>query len=320
VQAKALIEEADIEGEASEARRSHHTFQDIRDDPQSLLMGTRRPRSSSQELVPEVDEDEEEPVDRSVKKFKLDSVDNLDVVQDSISKDISGINQNLAIISDSRQSENRKGVDEGLNGLDDLELDEAFAPLPRQEPGSEKEKNNAHSALAGPSKGRESSLATLELEIDENFMIPMKPIPKPSVSAFERIRRDEPISDSPVSFDEMMDEAENRGGADDLLEMDSQFGDSHLNRPTSAQAPIPAFNSRASLPQVEEEPRRDLPDPYQARWVPTASIMATRLDGTQFRIPRRKKIGSTQVVSRRHSFSKKTSVFLFFTFSLKFSD
>ncbi|KAA1103243.1 hypothetical protein PGT21_010911 [Puccinia graminis f. sp. tritici] len=296
-QAKALIAEGDIEGEASEARRSHHTFQDICDDPQSLLMGSRRPRSSSHELVPELDEDEEEPADRSVKKSKLDSVDtpHQNIVQDSISKEIPDVTHNAAIVSNSRQSENRKGVDEGLNGLDVLELDEAFPPLPGQEPGSEKENNDNDSALAGPSKGREGSLATLELEIDESFMVPMKPIPQPSVPAFERIRRDEPISDSPVSFDEMMDEAENHGGGDDLLEIDSQFGDSHLNRPTSAQAPIPAFNSRASLLQEEAEPRRDLSDPYQARWVPTASIMATRLDGTQFRIPRRKKIGSTQV-------------------------
>ncbi|WAQ87280.1 hypothetical protein PtA15_8A184 [Puccinia triticina] len=100
-----------------------------------------------------------------------------------------------------------------------------------------------------------------------------------------RIRREAPTFDPPVSIDEMMDEAENYQG-EDFLEMDSQFGDSHPNRPTSAQRPIP------TLP---EERQRDLADPSQPRWIPTTSIVATKLDGTKIRIPRRKKIGSTQV-------------------------
>ncbi|KNZ60897.1 hypothetical protein VP01_1486g4 [Puccinia sorghi] len=280
-QAQAIVEERDIEGEASEARRALHAFERNRHDPQVRTLNTI-PNLSPGGLVPQLDGEEEGITDRSTKKARLDSDPPSSATHLNPGPGIT--THHSTIIRDSIPSA-PNGIDQDETGLDDLEPDEAFTLL--RPPGVRPEHDSSNDAskegaASGHANDRESDLAALELEVDPVFMAP---ILKPSAGPVDWvIRGDRPPFDSPLSFDEMMEEAENYHEDDqDLLEMDSHFGDTHPRPPTSAQRPTTIPNTSFSE------------DPIQARWVPTASLVATKLDGTKIRIPRRKKIGFTQV-------------------------
>ncbi|POW10758.1 hypothetical protein PSHT_08642 [Puccinia striiformis] len=130
------------------------------------------------------------------------------------------------------------------------------------------------------------------LEIDSEFGV---------TTSIERIRLENSsfLSSDPV--DEMMEEVENNHLQESLLEMDSEFGgdgDDDLNLPTSAQQSTSTFDSFNLRNASVLDQHSDLTsDPLLPHWVDSTSIVATKLDGTKIRIPRRRKIGSDQLIN-----------------------
>ncbi|KAI9602940.1 hypothetical protein KEM48_002465 [Puccinia striiformis f. sp. tritici PST-130] len=141
-------------------------------------------------------------------------------------------------------------------------------------------------------------------EVEESFMSTIhNSMPKPTevTTSIERIRLENSsfLSSDPV--DEMMEEVENNHLQESLLEMDSEFGgdgDDDLNLPTSAQQSTSTFDSFNLRNASVLDQHSDLTsDPLLPHWVHSTSIVATKLDGTKIRIPRRKKIGSDQLIN-----------------------
>ncbi|KAI9602961.1 hypothetical protein H4Q26_002269 [Puccinia striiformis f. sp. tritici PST-130] len=141
-------------------------------------------------------------------------------------------------------------------------------------------------------------------EVEESFMSTIhNSMPKPTevTTSIERIRLENSrfLSSDPV--DEMMQEVGNNHLQESLLEMDSEFGgvgDDDLNLPTSAQQSTSTFHSFNLRNASVVEQHSDLTsDPLLPHWVDSTSILATKLDGTKIRIPRRRKIGSDQLIN-----------------------
>ncbi|PLW57969.1 hypothetical protein PCANC_00768 [Puccinia coronata f. sp. avenae] len=278
LQDNAVAEEGDIEAEASEAQGPLHTFDKIRDDPQIRILDSS-PNVSSHDFLIGLDE-EEEMGNRPMKKAKLDSINDHQphpLHQDSSPKFSSGHPHNSTVIRDSIPSTNSHKHDEEL---DELELDDTFNLPP---PQMTRPENN-------DSARREASLETMELEVDPSFMAPMDLTPKPPLAPVKQVTREWPTLEPPMTFDEMMDEAENEQ-QEDVLEMDSQFGESHSRPAQRTFTTGAAFDTPTSFPPEERVGSTDL---LEARWIPTTSLVATKLDGTKIHIPRRRKIGSTQ--------------------------
>ncbi|POV94185.1 hypothetical protein PSTT_16985 [Puccinia striiformis] len=235
---------------------------------------------------------------------------------DSIYSHLIGILNLMTMLRPNRTNE---------DGLLELELEESFMspihdaiPKPPQASTSieqirlEDSRFDSIDAIMEEVEGNHHQGSLLEIdsefggdgEVEESFMSTIhNSMPKPTevTTSIERIRLENSsfLSSDPV--DEMMEEVENNHLQESLLEMDSEFGgdgDDDLNLPTSAQQSTSTFDSFNLRNASVLDQHSDLTsDPLLPHWVHSTSIVATKLDGTKIRIPRRKKIGSDQLIN-----------------------
>lgn len=290
IQAKALAEDGDLEGEASEAIRSHHSFENFHPDDLSKPSDSepRMQELSSLELDEEFfDHDLEQSESRSAKKSKLDSSGLLNQSANQLAtRPPTHSSDSPSVISPNQNSQ----VFQVL--LDDFEVDDAFnLSPPPNESFAVKGVNECHQKSFELVKNGDSDRMVLDLEVDENLTTPIESIPPKSIRPNQACRTGEPSLESPISFDAVINEAENYEEPN-LVEMDSQLMDDSDRRPTSAQHSVALPPTGFQAP-ISEGRTLTANNPVRSFWIPTTSIVATKLDGTKIRIQRRRKIGST---------------------------
>ncbi|MBW0488588.1 hypothetical protein O181_028303 [Austropuccinia psidii MF-1] len=283
-QAKALLDDGDLEGEAAAAIRSHQAFEEfgfsLSAANGSAATGISTIKESLGSML-EFDDD-----------FLLDDDGDQLMKHPETNQSLTGgggldsLPQSENIINLPPALPSTLGEAESENI--DLEIDHDFDSFIKPASSSVKTMPSiADNILHAQAKQIETN-RTLSLELDDAFQNQNYPD-----STFEASRQKlkQATSRRGPSLDNMIAEAEN----DEGNTLPSNLLISSLPNP-SAIVPSPHFTSTSSHLPTLDEIENNLPRP---RWISTTFLIATQLDGTKIQIPRRKRIGQTHFRSSR---------------------